>query len=79
MQVDKIKEKYFVNVTQDEALRLIKSLTNQLINNSGNVGRLESYTDDGEYFSIFVLDDAFHSTNQYKEWVKEQNGKNNRI
>jgi len=79
MQVDKIKEEYLVSVTRDEALRLIRSLTNQLIHNNGNVGRLESYTDNDEYFSIFVLSDEFHSTNQYKEWVKEQNGKNNRI
>jgi len=72
MIVDKIKDKYLINVTQQEALKLIKSLTNQIIHNSGNVERLESYTDKGEYFSIFVLPDHFKTTIKYQQWLKKQ-------
>ena len=47
---------YAVKVNKKEALLLIKSLVNQLISDSSNVERLESYTDKGEYFSIFVTE-----------------------
>jgi len=70
MIVDKYKDKNFVTVTRQEALLLIKSLTTQLINNESNIGRLESYTDDGEYYSIAVLPDHWRSTGEYNEWVK---------
>ena len=72
MIVDKIDDKYLVNVTQKEALSLIKSLTNQILENNSNIRRLESYTDKREYFSIFVLPKNFKTTSQYKEWVKKQ-------
>jgi len=70
MIVEKIDGKYIVNITQQEALLLTNSLTNQLIKNDSNVGRLESTTDDDEYFSIFVLPSIFKTTREYKEWIK---------
>jgi hypothetical protein len=70
MIVDKIDDKYLINITQKEALSLIKSLSTQLVNNESNIERLESYTDKGEYCSIFVLPDHFNSTREYTEWVK---------
>lgn len=73
MDYEKFKDKHFINVTRQEALLLIKSLTNQLIHDDCNYGRLESHTDDSEYLSIFVLPDKFKSTREYKEWVKEEN------
>jgi hypothetical protein len=69
MIVDKIDDKYLINMTQKEALALIKSLATQLVNNESNIARLESYTDEGEYFSIFVLPDHFKTTREYKEWI----------
>jgi hypothetical protein len=48
----------FVTVNRDEALRLIRSLTNQLIDKSPNAGRLESRCrcGDATEFSIAVME-----------------------
>ncbi len=58
MKIDNLKRKkekiIFVHVTPDEALSLIQSLSSQLCNKNNCSGRLESYTDKGEYFSIAV-------------------------
>lgn len=43
-----------VRVSKNEAIQLINSLTNQLLANSANSGRLETTTVDGQYFSIAV-------------------------
>lgn len=45
----------FVTVNQEEALRLIQSLTNQLVSKSPNGGRLESHcTGDVKEFTVVV-------------------------
>ena len=44
----------FINITQKEAIRLIKSLSSQIVANSSNVDRVESYDDYDNYFSIGV-------------------------
>jgi len=44
----------FIRVSQREALVLINSLSAQLIAKNPNVGRSESFTKDGTYFSIGV-------------------------
>jgi hypothetical protein len=71
MVIDKIKGKYLINVTQEEALLLIQSFTNQIIRNNANVGRLESYTDKGEYCSIFVLEKNFKTTKEHQKWIAD--------
>lgn len=49
----------FVRVNPDEAIQLIRSLTNQLLAKNPNVGRLEQYAkNDGTYVSIGVHDDV---------------------
>jgi hypothetical protein len=51
-----LKNGLFVRVTQEEALRLIQSLAEQLVKNNPNDGRLESYPKgDFDYFTIGVL------------------------
>lgn len=46
----------FVRVSKKEALSLIASLTEQLLKDNPNVGRLETRVDGG-YFTIGVTDD----------------------
>lgn len=75
MKYQKIDNKVFIDVTRQEALLLIKSLTDQLIHNDSNFGRLESFTDDNEYLSIFVLTDRFKTTREHKDWVKKERKK----
>ena len=41
---------WMVNVTEEEALRLIQSLTNQLLYKNANNNREEMYTKEGKYF-----------------------------
>jgi len=43
-----------VFVDRDEALRIIKSLAQQMVMKSANTGREEFYTEDGDYFTIAV-------------------------
>ena len=45
-------------VSKREALHIISSLTEQMINNSPNVSRLESLLEDHSMFSIAVMDDS---------------------
>lgn len=45
---------YMVKVNKDEAVQLIHSLSEQIINKDPNVGRTEFNTIKGEYFSIAV-------------------------
>lgn len=45
---------YIVKVSPEEAMRLIKSLSNQMMKGSASVGREEFYTEDEEYFTIAV-------------------------
>jgi len=56
MEKNDRKEKgFFVRVTRTEATKLIGSLAEQLTRNDSNTGRLESYTNKGEYFTIAVV------------------------
>ena len=66
MKIDKIKkgeencDRYdiiFVNVSDDEALTIIKSLTAQMLAKSSNVGRSETFAKCGTYFSIGVVNE----------------------
>jgi len=43
-----------VFVDKDEAVRIIKSLAHQMVNQNVNVGREEFQTDEDEYFTIAV-------------------------
>ena len=43
---------YMIRITEDEAWALLRSFANQHLSGNANVGRLESYTVDGEYFSV---------------------------
>jgi len=43
-----------VRVNFEEALALIKSLSSQILSRDPNSDRVESTTDEGEYFSISV-------------------------
>lgn len=54
MEIVKTSDGYFVKVDDTEAAELIKSLAAQLASKNPNVGRLESFTKKGEYFSIGV-------------------------
>ena len=45
---------HFIRVNRKEAIQLIHSLSSQLMRNNPNYDRLESYTNDGNYFSIAV-------------------------
>ena len=51
------KDEYMVNVTKEEALRIIRSIAAQLSNDDCNRDRVEfgkRHEDDAEYFSIAV-------------------------
>ena len=45
-----------LRVSRHEALKLIESLTQQMLSGSPNKGRYEQYLDDGRDFSIAVHD-----------------------
>jgi hypothetical protein len=45
---------YFIEMSPDEALRLIVSLAGQMTSNNCNSPRVEQRLDNGEYFSIGV-------------------------
>jgi len=50
------KEKgYMVQINEDEAMQIIKSLSSQILAKDCNSGRKEFYTDKQEYFSISVV------------------------
>jgi len=55
-------------VSREEALSLIHSLSNQLLEGNGNSGRVEHYTDSGEYVSISVDDILANGKNLF--WRK---------
>ncbi len=56
---------YFVKVSSQEALRIVESLTRQILARSPNVGRVEFYTrPECEYFSIAVNDELAIGTGQ---------------
>lgn len=48
------KKLLFIRVTRNEAMRLIKSLSEQILSNSSNVGRDETYATNGTDVSIAV-------------------------
>lgn len=54
MKEGRKKSGYFVSLSPDKALELIKSLTENLIQGHGNANRAEFYDDKGMYFSIAV-------------------------
>jgi hypothetical protein len=43
-----------LRVTEQEAIQLIQSLSNQLLSGSPNAGRTEFFTKHGNYFSVAV-------------------------
>ena len=47
----------FVTMTREEAIGTIKSLADQLYRREPNGGRLETWCEDGTYFSICVRED----------------------
>ena len=50
-------DEFFVNVTREEAMRLIETLANQIMNNNMNSGRAEFFKrseEDTSYFTIGV-------------------------
>jgi hypothetical protein len=56
-----------VRVNKEEALRLIKSLSSQLISDDiWDSGREEFQTDNGQYFSISVVNSTSHSSQSEK-------------
>lgn len=61
MYINKVKKDdktnhdiFFVHVNRKEAIMLLHSLTSQIMHNNPNYDRLETFTEDGEYFSIAV-------------------------
>jgi hypothetical protein len=65
------KNNLLVRVNQDEALRLIASLAQQIIHNDSNTYREEFYPiKNAEYFSIAV-------TPKKGKWMEEKHGKAN--
>ena len=46
-----------LHLTSSEALRLIRSLTNQLVAGDANAGREETKLDNGEWFTAFVREE----------------------
>jgi len=55
MKIESIKDVQMLYVSKEEALSIIKSLTSQLLANSPNTGRLESYIGN-TIFSIAIFD-----------------------
>jgi len=49
------KDSFMLRVSREEAIKLIASMCNQISADNPNNGRLESYTDDDELFSIVVI------------------------
>jgi hypothetical protein len=45
---------YMLQLTKEEAIRLIQSLSNQLVADNPNTGRWEGNLKTGEYFSVSV-------------------------
>lgn len=62
----------FVHLSEEEALALIGSLSSQITLRSENIGRVESRTRDGNYFSIAVSDYKYTKEEyRLKEKIKE--------
>lgn len=57
---------FMVRVSKLEALKLIESITCQLVDNENNIRRGEFYDDKGQYFSISV-----HPNLKNKPWKQE--------
>ncbi len=47
---------FMLRVTRHEALTLIQSLSNQMLAKNPNSGRAEFVTEEGEYFSVAVME-----------------------
>ncbi|MBA7624544.1 hypothetical protein ES703_31953 [subsurface metagenome] len=52
---DKGARGFVIKVNPEEAIRLIKSLSVQMMKKGANTGREEFDTEDGEYFTIAVI------------------------
>ena len=62
----------FVHLSEEEAVSLIGSLSSQITLRSENIGRVESRTRDGNYFSIAVSDYKYTKEEyRLKERIKE--------
>jgi len=56
IEVITMKDKgIFIRISRADAMRLIHSLTEQIINNSPNTGRWEPFTKDGQECTIAVM------------------------
>jgi len=49
------KKHLYIRMCRKEAMLLIRSLSNQIISNSPNIGREETFTTTGEDFTISVM------------------------
>jgi hypothetical protein len=57
---------FFIHVTREEAMKLIRSLAEQIIHNNPSVNRLESYTKKNEYVSIGVIPEELDKVSDKK-------------
>jgi hypothetical protein len=76
MKITKLKnqsfEGFFVHITKEEALKLISSLSLQMLDNDSNRNREEFYADDGKYLTIAVKRDMTKKNDPHKtinEWL----------
>jgi len=62
----------FVHLSEEEAVTLIGSLSSQITMRNENIGRVESRTKDGTYFSVAVSDYKYTKEEyRLKERIKE--------
>lgn len=61
-------DSYLLRISRKEAIKIIISLCDQIDTNNPNNGRLESYTDDGEYFRISVICKDQTTKEYLKKW-----------
>ena len=62
----------FVHLSEEEAVTLIGSLSSQITMRNENIGRVESRTKDGTYFSVAVSDYKYTKEEyRLKEKIKE--------
>lgn len=78
MKIEHIKKKkdeyFFLDVSQEEATRIIHTLSSQMLTKNPNVGREEFKDEDGRYFTICVIqqDNAdYESCDHYESCKKD--------
>jgi len=60
--IDMNGEGLFVRISRADAIQLIHSMSEQIINNSPNTGRWEPKTKEGKEFTIAVISEAKHGS-----------------